>query len=438
MRLKKGNQGFLLLFLMGICMLTGCNLGSSVDEKADNEVQIDAVCEEKTEILTEEQMKEESEYFTAPEDIAELGLPEDMLAYWMVLNNKKAFVSMNEGMEQHFEDDDNQYHRIYEGGQKFFLNEYFWFLDSVESEYYVYNFMIVDMDGDGLEEIVLECYPGTTQILHYEEGEVYSYRFDGNSMLNIHINGIYHTTGGATSSCCNRLTELNKDGYIEETFAQMYNNYFEIEGKEVTSEEFFDYMDSINSIDLVERIEFTESMIDRRFLGDLSEQEITLVKGIPTENMIENETDYQENKQTLQLYAAVLTGEEDVVYVEEDTFWENRGVELSWKYFSVVDMDRDGIQELVFICNHDVIRVLRYEEGKIYGYELRTYSMGTPIITMDGVFQTDDLSPTGYARIVSFDENGYKVEPVEDYESGNHERIRYCFFSEEAINQWLK
>lgn len=49
---------------------------------------------------------------------------------------------------------------------------------------------------------------------------------------------------------------------------------------------------------------------------------------------------------------------------------------------------------------------------------------------MDGVFQTDDLSPTGYAKIVSFDENGYKVEPIEDYESGSYERIRYYYFSE--------
>lgn len=82
-----------------------------------------------------------------------------MLAYWMVLNNKKPFISMNEDK------------------QKFYLNEYCWYLNDVNIEYHADYFMIVDMDGDGLKEVVLECTPGTSQVLHYEEGEVYSYQF---------------------------------------------------------------------------------------------------------------------------------------------------------------------------------------------------------------------------------------------------------------------
>lgn len=92
MRLKKGNQGFLLLFLMGICMLTGCNFGSSVDEKADNEVQIDAVCEEKTESSTEEQMKE-AEYFAAPEDMFDACLLGDEVNSSQVSSNEVAEIN---------------------------------------------------------------------------------------------------------------------------------------------------------------------------------------------------------------------------------------------------------------------------------------------------------------------------------------------------------
>lgn len=72
------------------------------------------------------------------EEIAALGIREDMLAYWLVLNNKKSFVSLNED------------------GQSFFRDQYFWFLDCVEKYNQIDKLMVLDMDGDGREEVVLE------------------------------------------------------------------------------------------------------------------------------------------------------------------------------------------------------------------------------------------------------------------------------------------
>lgn len=361
------------------------------------------------------EINEEIEY-PSKEEIEALDIREDMLAYWMVLNNKRPFISMNEG------------------GQKFYLNEYCWYLHSVEPEHYHANyFMIVDMDGDGLEEVVLECSPGTSEVLHYEEGEVYSYQFGTRGMKRIHISGIYEGSDGAASTSYHRFTELNKDGYTKETIAVMDRDYYEVEGKETTGEELDDYVESIESVELAECMEFTESMFDRQLLGSLSEEEIALIKRIPAENMIENEPNYQEYKLALQSYAGVLKGEEEIIYVIEDTFWD----ELSWVYFSIVDMDGDGVNELVFTSDCDVIQILHYEEGKIYGYQFRPFKFEITTITTDGVFQTDDLSSTGYAKIVSFDKDGYEIEPVEDYESSSHDRIRYYYFSEDTINQWL-
>lgn len=72
-------------------------------------------------------------------------------------------------------------------------------------------------------------------------------------------------------------------------------------------------------------------------------------------------------------------------------------------YFSLADLDGDGVLELVFSCDYDVVWILHYEEGKVYGYHLRPAT----VITMVGVFRTDDdLSPTGYARITAFKEDG--------------------------------
>ena len=152
--------------------------------------------------------------------------------------------------------------------------------------------------------------------------------------------------------------------------------------------------------------------------------------------MLENEPDFEEHKQALKLYAAVLTGEKDAIYVEEDTRpKEDEPVRL---YFSIVDMDGDGVPELVFTCYFLVTQILHYEEGEVYCYQPELDTFDIPVITTDGVFQTDHLSPGGYARIVSFEKDGCRIEPVEDHESGSHERIRYYYFSEETISKWLE
>lgn len=48
-------------------------------------------------------------------------------------------------------------------------------------------FIIVDMDGDGANEIVLYCSPESAQVLHYEDGVVYSYQDVFRGMKRIHI-----------------------------------------------------------------------------------------------------------------------------------------------------------------------------------------------------------------------------------------------------------
>lgn len=60
------------------------------------------------------------------------------------------------------------------------------------------------------------------------------------------------------------------------------------------------------------------------------------------------------------------------------------------------------------------------------------------VITMDGVFQMRDSSPAEYARIVAFGQDGYRAEPVNNYDSSRHERVRYYFYSKETIAQWLE
>ena len=430
MKLKKRNYlAYVVLLIMAACLTAGCSTAPVAVKSAVSihyerispflqelaSVQRPAVNIERSSPPVEETVIPEIPEYATEEEIAALGIPEDMLAYWMVLNNKKPFISVNQE------------------GQKFYWNEYFWDIGWLCDEYYARRFMIVDMDGDGKEEIVLECDPGTTHILHYEDGEVYGYQFGVRAMQTISKDGIYDASDGAADNYFFRLAELNKDGYAEELLAELHGEHYEIGGKEVTCEEFLEYAAAIYS-ERAERIDFAENILDSYLLGNLSEQETAIVKRIPKENMLESEPDYQEHKQALQLYAAVLTGEQEVIFVTEDA--SSSGDNDVVKYFSLADMDGDGVPELVFSCYYDVVWILHYEDGKVYGY----YFSIAPVITTDGVFQTDDkeLSSTGYARIVAFEEDGCLIEPVKNYKSGSHERVRYYFFSEETMAQWLE
>lgn len=73
------------------------------------------------------------------EEIDALEIPENMLAYWLVLNNKKPFISADEGC------------------QEFFWDEYFWCLSEpdINPMCEMTHFGVVDLDNDGSEELVM-------------------------------------------------------------------------------------------------------------------------------------------------------------------------------------------------------------------------------------------------------------------------------------------
>ncbi len=428
MQMKKRYGMSVIMFMTVVCMTCGCAAspslghGSTDIESEQYEEQIDVVLLENSqepeslpiEEPSEQESIEEVEY-PSEEGIAVLGIPEDMLAYWKVLNSKQAFISVDEGY------------------QEFYWDEYYWCLGEIRGGRKADCFMIVDMDGDGASEVILECSPESTQILHYENGIVYSFQFVYRGMKRIHNNGVYEESGGAANTSYYRLLELNSNGYKEEKLAGMDDDYYEVGGKEVSYEEFCDCVEQIEDVDLAECMEFTESNLDEQFLGRLPEQDIAFLKRSPSEKNMENETDYLKQRQALQLYAAVLAGEQDVIFVTEDTFkYADESVPI---YFSMLDMDGDGRQELVFWCDYDVAWILHYKEEGIYGYHFRP----SPVITTDGVIHTDEeeLSPTGYARITAFEEDGYRIEPVENYQEGGCDRVRYYYYSEETMAQWL-
>lgn len=426
MSLSREKLRLFLTFIMGICVLTGCNQFSSTKEHAVKEEQKGEALEEKTDDLSEEQMPEEEERISTYKEVAALGLPEDMLAYWMVLNNKYPFISTEEGK------------------QEFYWDEYYWCLGYPAGYHQADYITIVDMDGDGANEIVLYCLPESVQILHYEDGVVYSYQDVFRGMKRIHANGIYEGSDGAASTGYYRMTELNRNGYTEEKLASMDGDYWEIGGVEVTQEEFDNYIESIEDIELAENIEFTEDMLDAGLLGNLSEEELSIVKHAPIKEMEATEKNALTEGEEMQAYHAVLLSEKSFISVTDDgreyylnNYHLRKGrydEDFRILYYSIVDMDQDGINELV-LTGWDTTQIMHYEAGKIYSYQFDYDEIGA--IANDGVFSVEN-GRDGYGKIVSFEADGCVTKSVDNHNKVNEDRIRYYFFSEDAITNNTK
>lgn len=394
--------------------------------------EIPTETKEQTDNMERSKVEEVYEYSTK-EEIEALGIPENVLAYWMVLNSKKPFVSVAEDC------------------QEFYWDEYFWHHAEISPTYATYDFGIVDLDHDGSEEMVLTgLMPETTQVLDYQEGKVYSYQFAFRGMKAIWTNGVYDSSSAFDINGFHRIAYFDKGTYEVETLAYMEHDYFEVEGEEVSKEEFFAYTESIIKAERMETIDFTEEMVDKTLLGDLKEEELSIAKRAEPEEICDENNPQMAD--VPEAYLAVLTGNEEFVCVTEEgqkfiidgNCIRNPKGEETYQifYFSMVDMDGDGEEEVVLNCTcadgyGGITLLLHVAEGNIYGYAFDFLDeMG--IITKDGVFKAEYSSKYRYGKIVSFETDGCRIEPVESYKSGSHERPQYYFFSEDTIAQWLE
>ena len=92
----------------------------------------------------------------------------------------------------------------------------------------VTGFTIVDMDGDGENEIVLSISTGSIdegfEVLHYQDGIVYGYHFWYRALEDLKEDGTFIGSGGASSSSINRIVFLEK-GYAVDTLYESSSRY---------------------------------------------------------------------------------------------------------------------------------------------------------------------------------------------------------------------
>ena len=427
----------LLVILIG--GLSGCSVfGEQTELNQNKAAEEKSVPSESDELDNEEQPEQdEITIYSSAEEINALNISENLLEFYLVLNSKKPFISANEGC------------------QEFYWNEYYWRDGSLSASFTICDFMLVDMDGDNEDEMILTGYmPETTQVLDYQEGKVYSYQFPYRGMKGILTNGVYNTSSASDIGGFYRI-HFDKGTYENETLTYMEHDYYEVEGTEVTSEEFYKYTESLLNMEQVEDIDFEEELIEKNLLGDLTEEEWSVVENIATEEMTEEAIPY--TAEELQVYFNVLAEGEEFIcvtderksYYLEDNYIRSKTGDEEYLvlYFSIVDMDEDGKTEVVLSCDWDDIFILHDAGEEVRGYLFDGYDEMIEI-TNDGTYSFLDYYPPNYrddgsmmpafGRIISFGESGYEMETVSNFDEDNAERIRYYFFSDEAINQWLK
>ena len=132
------------------------------------------------------------------------------------------------------------------------------------------SFSVVDMDRDGIPEIVLHV--GDNIVLHYKDnGIVYAYVFGARAMQMLRPDGSFHASGGAAGGTYLRVTEFRTDEeeYETETLAEYDamedgNESYAVQGKPVSSEEEFTRMlAELLGEDFIEQFDFTEENIER-------------------------------------------------------------------------------------------------------------------------------------------------------------------------------
>lgn len=171
--------------------------------------------------------------------------------------------------------------------------------------------------------------------------------------------------------------------------------------------------------------------------GDGYEVEGVLVKHIESEEICEENNPKKAN--ISEAYVEVLAGNREFICITEEgqkftidgNYVKNAKGEEAYRvlYFSIADMDRDGEAEVVLTCDYATL-ILHNEEDILYGYLFDVWNEMSAI-AKDGAFVVG-LNNT-YGKIVSFEKDKCVIETVDGYENMNENRIRYLFFSEEAV-----
>lgn len=226
------------------CSNTATNEGqekeqsNSTDYKSDSSTD-NQVADSDNQINVEDQITNETTSDSTKEESLQEGeaLPFD--TYKAVLQNNVSFISTDDSKE-------------------FILKDFLEKNSEYQTIYQVTNFTILDMDQDGIPEVILELslndYPEEYEILHYDNGKVYGYGFVYRGLEMLKEDGTYSYSNGAADAGVAQILSFKADSVVEKVVASSSSNFsgdnveisYVIDEDAVTQEEFNTFIDKQN------------------------------------------------------------------------------------------------------------------------------------------------------------------------------------------------
>lgn len=131
-------------------------------------------------------------------------------------------------------------------------------------------FLSVDLDRDGIKEVIVQRDSGSMMSLHYAGGEVYMTKVPNSLGYEIYENGVWTATNGAFGICYWRIYPAKGAMYIQKLAEENRRGYgspletYMIMDKSVTMEEHDAYVEQlVGGLTPLEWYDFTEENIDR-------------------------------------------------------------------------------------------------------------------------------------------------------------------------------
>lgn len=184
-----------------------------------------------------------------------------------VVQNKKKFVNAETGQSIYlndfrsdnylYVDNDGQYQYTSHGGENVYSFE---------------SFCVLDMDGDGFPEVLIQTQESHRLVLHYEDGTVYGFLFPFRGMKKLKKDGSFEGSGGAILNFLGSVV-FSKGNvmYNELCFYDGMDHVYRVNKTAVSQETAEDYFRMQEKKENAEWYPYHESNIEKYFSAVSSE-----------------------------------------------------------------------------------------------------------------------------------------------------------------------
>lgn len=108
------------------------------------------------------------------------------------------------------------------------------------------SYRVVDLDGDGYNEVIVEVVPDEVIIFHYENDKVYGYVDNWRCLAKITTSGIVRGSSGA-SYCYDYRIQFEGETYTEKMLSLMDGDKYYINGELVVEDKYWEYVNELNN-----------------------------------------------------------------------------------------------------------------------------------------------------------------------------------------------